>query len=70
MRTRRVTTCSECSSPLAIRTWCEATDDGGVRLLWRCTVCGSEFETVESASRSADGVQEAVEMFWPTLLVA
>ena len=70
MPTRRFTTCTKCSSPLAIRTWCETTDTGEARMLWRCTVCANEFETVESCADAPGELKEAMDVFWPTLLVA
>jgi hypothetical protein len=41
-----------------------------VRILWRCPQCASEFETLESCAETAGKLKEAMEVFWPTLLVA
>jgi hypothetical protein len=71
MTRHRFTTCIKCSSPLALQTWCEPADDDGVRILWRCPACASEFETVERCTDEKVGeLKEAMDVFWPTLLVA
>jgi len=70
MTTRILTVCTECSNPAATLTWCETTDDHELRILWRCPACKSDFETVESSAEASGKVKEAIEVFWPTLLVA
>ncbi len=70
MTAHRFTTCNKCSSPLAIRTWHETTDAGEVRILWRCTVCNAEFESLEGRADAPDELKQSMEVFWPTLLVA
>ena len=62
--------CVRCSSPLATLCWCENTDDHKLHMLWRCPACASDFETVETSEEAASKVKKAVEVFWPTLLVA
>jgi RNase P subunit RPR2 len=69
MPLRRFTLCESCSSPLAARVWREAAKEGQERVLWHCPVCAAEFETVESSTSRVDD-KEAVDVFWPTLLVA
>lgn len=66
----RFSVCTKCNSPLAGRVWCEPTQDGKQNCLWSCPACGNEFESVEDSAVLSDELNEAVDAFWPTLLVA
>jgi len=69
MPIRRFITCTGCSSPLAARCWSEATD-GELRTVWHCLACDCEFETVEPSENSPTALKDAMDAFWPILLVA
>lgn len=70
MTARIFTVCGKCSSPLATLMWCETRDDNELRILWQCPTCANEFETIESCVETSGKLKEAMDVFWPTLLVA
>ncbi len=66
-------TCSKCGDVLTIPDWSENFDeDRRILNLWSCPQCGNRFETeaIMPADAKSMGDTEAMEAFFPSLLVA
>ena len=64
------TTCVKCGEPLIAPEWSECVSEQLVHNLWSCTKCGCEFETEVSLPADIKADAEAMDDFFPSLLLA
>lgn len=62
--------CAQCGTVSAFPEWSESTDQQKTILIWRCLVCGHEFETEDAVIEHQSSDAELVQEFLPNLLVA
>lgn len=62
--------CPHCKIMLDAPEWSEAVDERQAVHLWRCPICGEEFETLDDQVEQPLPDQELVEDFGPNLMVA
>lgn len=67
---RRGTECPRCEARLIAPEWSEQVGADSTVHLWRCWICGHEFETSDHQAVNAQPEAELIEEFWPNLLVA
>jgi Zn ribbon nucleic-acid-binding protein len=62
--------CDRCQTHLIAPEWSEYIGPSEMIHIWRCPICGHEFETVDNRSEQTVSEAEAIEDFFPSLLVA
>jgi uncharacterized Zn finger protein (UPF0148 family) len=62
--------CDRCKIPLIAPEWSEVVSANETVHIWRCPICGKEFETVDTKTNQTMSDDELIEDFFPTLLVA
>lgn len=62
-------TCSFCATGIAAPAYSELKATGDTLRVWHCPSCASVFETSDTASSDIE-VEDAIEAYWPNLLVA
>ncbi len=62
--------CERCRIPLIAPAWSEIVDANETIHIWRCPICGREFETSENKVVRTMSDDEIIEDFFPNLLVA
>ena len=62
-------TCAFCATAIAAPAYSELKATGGTVMVWHCPSCASVFETSETAPSESE-VTDAIEAYWPNLLVA
>ena len=64
------TMCERCKTHLIAPEWSEAINERETVHIWSCSVCGSEFQTVDECAEPVLSENELAEEFLPNLLVA
>ena len=67
---RHSTRCMRCGTTLVSPEWLESAGDQATTCIWRCVVCGHEFETTDNVVEQAPSNAELYQEFLPNLLVA
>jgi hypothetical protein len=67
---RTTTECRRCKTHLIQPEWSECVSSNKTIHLWKCCICGHEFETVDNRLQRAASEDELIERFLPNLLVA
>ena len=61
--------CPNCKTVLTSPEWSESVRENETTYLWRCTVCGREFETKRNFVEKEPSEAELAEEFLPDLVV-
>jgi len=64
------TECTRCKIKLIGAEWSETVDERQTVHIWRCPICGNEFETRENQIEQPLPDAELVQEFLPNLMVA
>jgi transcription elongation factor Elf1 len=64
------TECTRCKMQVIGPEWSEGIDDRQTIHMWRCPICGNEFETIEDRIEQPVPDDELVDEFLPNLMVA
>jgi transcription elongation factor Elf1 len=62
--------CPRCNVKVIGPEWSETVDEGHTVHVWRCPICGNEFETIENCVEPLTPAAELVDEFLPNLMVA
>ncbi len=62
--------CPCCGIKMITPEWSETVRVGKTVNLWRCAICGKDFETTDNIVEETQSVSELTDEFFPTLLVA
>ena len=62
--------CDQCKTPLIAPEWSEIIGTNETVHIWRCSVCGHEFKTIENKTIRTMPDDEVIEDSFPNLLVA
>ena len=62
--------CDRCKLPLIAPEWSEVLSANETIHIWYCPICGNEFETFDTKTDQTMSDDEAIEDFFPSLLVA
>lgn len=62
--------CDRCKTKLIVPEWSEVVGASETVHIWRCPICGNEFETIENKMVQTMSDDEVIEDFFPNLLVA
>ncbi len=62
--------CPSCGIRMITPEWSETADVGKTVNLWRCVMCGKDFETTDNIVEETQPISELTNEFFPTLLVA
>jgi len=61
--------CAHCGIVLSAPEWSESVGENETTYLWRCTVCGHEFETKSNFVEKEPSEAELAEEFLPDLVI-